>query len=223
CERRRIARELQGVAQALLGIQEQGLALRRCAIPARSGIAVAVLGQLQQLEPGVVLAPSFLELPVEEERKREIPTGVREIALERKRVPEGFYRSRHFVRRLEHEAKIVPGRSVIGFERERSAIFGDRIDFSIGCRERKAQIVVELWLFPAQRDRMLEQRQGFGEVAALVVNHTEEVLSDRIAGFQREHFRKEWQRRVAMAVLVKRTRLLESLREACRGCRGSFG
>src|SRR6266567_4394591 len=62
-----VTRELQRIAEALLGVDEQRLAGERRPVPERTGEAVAVAAELRQREPSLVLAPALGELTVEQE------------------------------------------------------------------------------------------------------------------------------------------------------------
>src|SRR5216110_879240 len=120
-EKSRIARELQCVPEALLGIDEQRLARGRRAVPAWARKTVTIASELRQRKPGIVFAPALGKLAVEQERQREIPARMREVGPERKRLPVCINSGEDIVSRLQGKAEIVPGDGMVGLERERRA------------------------------------------------------------------------------------------------------
>src|SRR6266567_9577870 len=142
---------------------------------------MAIAAELGQLEPGIVIAPALGELTIEEERQREIPARMRKVGGDRERAPERVDGGANFVLRLQREPEIVPCGGVVGLERERGTIRGNRFVLTVRGGEHQPQIVVKFRLCGLYGDRALEQRQSSRDLAALVVDHAQEVQRERVA------------------------------------------
>ena len=88
--------------------------------------------------------------------------------------------------RLERETEIVPGDRVVGSERECTAIFRNGLAVAIRRGEREPEVVMEFGLGRLSRDGTLEQRHRRSELAALVVDDAEEMLSRCVVGLGRQ-------------------------------------
>ena len=204
--RREIAREadeLQRVPQPLLGGENDRLAVRVRAVPARPGRRGPIPAELRNREPPIVLAPSFGELPMGEQRESEVPVRLREVGDQRKRAAKRGDRAGQIVHRLPRETEIVPRHRVIGLQRQRALVRGDRVARSIRGEERKAEIVVELRLLRNQRDGAIEQRQRIGGAVALIQDDAEVMQRMRMLRRDGERGAIVGLRRIEAAALMR--------------------
>src|SRR6185312_9899597 len=91
-KRLRKANELNGVADALLGIEEKRLASQVLAVPAWNRQRRGLSPEFRQLEAPFVFAPPLFVLPGGKQSEGEVPVCLREFGRERERATIGFDR-----------------------------------------------------------------------------------------------------------------------------------
>src|SRR4029077_4756009 len=146
------------VAQSLLGMQQNRLALQRIfSEPQRTAIAAAVRRHAGAPPPPLVLLERAAKVAQRQQRKRliEMPVGV--ILANFERPGKARQRLVMAIERLQREAAILPAFHVVGSDRELAIVSRDRILIAGRGEQADATVVV-------RRRIAREQRQGAVEL-----------------------------------------------------------
>ncbi len=141
-QQRRIARELDGVAQTLFGMQQDGLARERIfAEPERAAVAAARVGHAGALPAPFVLLEAAAQVAQPEQAQRLIEMGIGIVFLPRDRLAEAVDRVGVAVERLQRAAAIIPGLHMVGGRGEGAIEGGDGFVITAERGQRVAAIV----------------------------------------------------------------------------------
>src|SRR5262245_28808811 len=142
-QQRDVARELDRVAQPLLGVQQDRVALQRIfSEPERTAVAATLRRHAGSPPPPFVLLKTAAKVADRQQRKRLIETRVGVILADFERpgiARQGLVMA---IERLQREAAIVPGLHMVGSDRERAIISRDRILIAAHVEQAYAAVVV---------------------------------------------------------------------------------
>ncbi|HEY1540906.1 MAG TPA: hypothetical protein VGG01_00725 [Xanthobacteraceae bacterium] len=141
-EQRRIARELQRVAEALLGLHIDVPPREAFAFPRPFGKARALA--LGRTQPPLVRVPALAEIAAHEQQDAEARTRVGVAGRERDGAAQSGGALRELAGMMQRGAEIGPGVGVIGIELDGATIGGDRLVKALQRMERVAEIAVRL-------------------------------------------------------------------------------
>src|SRR5262249_8515001 len=153
--------ELDRVAQSLLGVQQDRVALQRIfSEPERTAIAAAVRWHAGSPPPPFVLREAAAKVADRQQPKRLIETRVGVILADFERLGIARQGLVMAIERLQHEAAIVPGPHMVGSDRERAIISRDRILIATHVEQAYAAVVVRRRIAGRQRQRTVELGEG---------------------------------------------------------------
>ncbi len=176
---RRKAHELQRVAQALLGGQQDRAAGQGLALPARRRRRCRRAERLRAMTP-LVFAPALGVLTGDEQRQRQVPVRLREVRRHAQRLSERGSCLPQIVRGLQRQSQVVPRGGQIRLPRQRLPIVSDGLVCPVRGSERQSQVVVELRLLRNERYGTFEERQRLGNAVALIVDHAQVMQGGRM-------------------------------------------
>ncbi len=142
-QQRDIARELDRVAQSLLGVQQDRVALKWIfSEPKRTAVAAALRRHAGSTPPPFVLLEAAAKVADRQQRKRLIEMRVGVILADFECLGIARHRLVMAIERLQREAAIVQGLYVVGSNRERAVIGRDRIPIATQAEQAYAAVVV---------------------------------------------------------------------------------
>ena len=162
-QQRRIAGELDAVAQALLGMQQDRLVTeRKFAEPERAAIVAARVGHAAAFPAPFVLRKAVPQVAHSEQRQRLIEMGVGIILLQRDGLAEARHRLVVPVERFERAAAIVPGAPMRGNGGECAVEGGHGLGMALKLQQRVAAIVEDIRMAGRNLKRGIEIGQRLG-------------------------------------------------------------
>ncbi len=160
---RRIAEELDGVPQTLIGVEEDGFPLERLAHPEllRSpwGIAVAMPHLLLEL------CPPSLEVAEGEPGYRPVTAGLLVVRLQSEGLAERGDRLGEPLQLDERDPSVVMGLSLLRVHANRPIVTGDRLDATSQLVQEEASVAVHLRVIRRKSQRAIGVDQRRFELA----------------------------------------------------------
>ncbi len=162
-QQRDVACKLDGVAKALLGMQQNRFSRQRIVAEPQRPAVFALRRHAGAAPAPFVLRKAAAEIADGEQRQRLIEMGVGIILVDGERLAVARDRLLVAIERGERAAAIVPGPRVIGRERERGVTGSDGVGVAAQAEQRDAAIVVRHRVSRIDRERRIEIGDGLVE------------------------------------------------------------
>jgi hypothetical protein len=178
---RRIAHELQRVAETLLGVQQNGLTRERlCAEPLRGGEAAVLAGDIADQRACLVAAPAGAEIAERQARDRFDKPRLGEARPAAQRPLRAHHRLLRPVEPAQRHGAIGEKRGIRGRKRQRPVVGGERLGHAIEPQQRIAAIAERIEMIRIGGKRSVKARERLAGPAELQKRHAAAVEKLRV-------------------------------------------